>query len=109
MDMKFWILLLTLLPSVAWGNDLFQCSNALFGEQKLEQKLQASPTWTWPGDLATHLRTTHGANTAGMSHQQMVDYHSHLHNTSSITFQQSNCPGGVCPTPQRYRFFRRRR
>lgn len=38
--------------------------------------------WTYPGDLATHLRQTHGIQTAGMSRQQMLYLHDSLHEST---------------------------
>jgi hypothetical protein len=32
----------------------------------LHDSLHGGGSWTWPGDLATHLRTTHGVPTSGM-------------------------------------------
>ena len=54
-----------------------------------------------------HLEQEHGVSTAGMSHQQMLDLHDALHegrraparSVSRVRVQQSNCPGGVCPSP----------
>lgn len=38
--------------------------------------------WSYPGNLATHLSTTHGVNVAGMSKEEMLDMHDYLHETS---------------------------
>lgn len=65
-----------------------------------------------------HLESDHGVSTAGMSHQQMLNLHDSLHNGTKTVSKpavryvqpvryQSNCPGGVCPTPV-YRTVRRR-
>lgn len=53
-------------------------------------KMQPSgQSWTWPGDLSSHLETAHGVNTAGMSFSQKKSLHDALHNgaVSSATFQ----------------------
>jgi len=55
-------------------SDLISIHNRLHGGQG---------QWTWPGDLATYLRTTHGYNATGSA-------------SSS-----SSCPGGNCPTSRR--------
>ena len=36
--------------------------------------------WSWPGDLAHHLRTTHGKDVSGLSQQEMRRLHNNLHN-----------------------------
>jgi len=73
-------------PAVTSHSDMVATHNALHG----------GGSWTWPGDLATHLRETHGVNSGSQS--QPVRYS----NTSS-------CPGGVCPTRSRRGLFGRRR
>jgi len=65
-------------PAAASHSDMVATHNALHG----------GGSWTWPGDLATHLRETHGVDSGAQS--QPVRYS----NTSS-------CPGGVCPTRSR--------
>lgn len=40
----------------------------------------AGPTWTWPGNLSSHLQSSHGASVAGLSHAQQVALHDSLHN-----------------------------
>lgn len=72
--------------------------------------------WTYPGDIRSHLSTSHGTTaTAGMSQNQMESLHDSIHNGTRTYSQpvvrpvvrvQSNCPGGVCPQPRRL-FFRR--
>lgn len=61
------------------------------------------PNWTWPGNLATHMASTHGVDVSGMSYSDMRDYHDHLHNskTGRRTTVQSYCPSGNCPTDYR--------
>ena len=71
--------------------------------------------WTYPGDITTHLQTSHGKQTAGMSIDQQLYAHDAIHEsergglTRSVTRMNvqsvqcmpramSNCPGGVCPT-----------
>jgi nitrate reductase NapAB chaperone NapD len=58
-------------------------------------------------ETSAHLRTDHGIETNGMTHQEMADIHASIHegkqtpvsavrvkNASSV----SHCPGGNCPT-----------
>ena len=35
--------------------------------------------WTYPGDLGSHLQSTHGVSTAGLSREQMLNLHDALH------------------------------
>lgn len=80
----------------------------------------SGPSWTYPGDITSHLASGHGVSGAGMSHAQQVALHNQLHNgqTTSTSFRTpvrtatqrvftpatvvnvSNCPGGVCPPQQ---------
>ena len=61
-------------------------------------RLHGGGSWTWPGDLATHLRTVHGVNTTRASQTT---------SQPAVRVQQSACPGGRCPTPtNRRRLFR---
>lgn len=46
------------------------------------------PTWTWPGDLYSHLLYTHNRNTANWSHQQRVKLHNYLHNSGQTHHTQ---------------------
>lgn len=48
----------------------------------------SGPTWTWPGDLSTHLRTTHGVSTDGLSGAELVELHDNLHNSAQQVFSQ---------------------
>jgi hypothetical protein len=69
-------------------------------------------------ETAKHLREDHGIIADGMSHQQMHDAHAAAHEgrkpvaMKSQAVQMINrgtqCPGGVCPTPRRGLFGRRR-
>jgi len=85
--------------------------------------------WTFPGDLTTHLQTTHGQNVSGMSVADQLKLHDSLHDGSVVSrtvtksvapvvsypavrmpvvrsvpvYSTSNCPGGVCPVPSRTR------
>ena len=68
--------------------------------------------WTYPGDIRSHLATSHGTTTtAGMSQDQMESLHDSLHNgtrrvVQPIRVNRTECPGGVCPNP-RTRILRR--
>ena len=70
--------------------------------------------WNIQGDWSpteqetrNHLEKDHKVNTAGMTHQQMLDKHDALHSGRSITVSRAvqpvrtmqSCPGGVCPQP----------
>jgi hypothetical protein len=68
-----------------------------------------SSHWTYPGDITTHMQTTHGQNVSGMSVEQQLSMHDAIHESQSkpasvarsvtrSNVQTSNCPGGVCPT-----------
>lgn len=68
-------------------------------------------------DTAKHLREDHGISADGMSHQQMHDAHAAAHEGRKVANKSqpvqmisrgSQCPGGVCPTPRRGLFGRRR-
>lgn len=67
----------------------------------------SSPEWTWPGDIYSHLRSTHGVSPEGLSHREAVVLHNRLHNAQAparaqpVYRVQSSCPGGVCPLPTR--------
>jgi hypothetical protein len=69
--------------------------------------VQSSSHWTYPGDITSHLQTTHGQNVSGMSTEQQLSLHDSIHESQrgnvsrTVTrsnVQTSNCPGGVCPT-----------
>jgi len=53
----------------------------------LHNQLHGGGSWTWPGDLATHLRTAHGVSTSQPTQSQPARVQ-----------QSGNCPGGNCPT-----------
>ena len=63
----------------------------------------------WNPDIletSAHLRTDHGIETNGMSHQEMADIHADLHDgkqvaTKARAVRVQGCPGGVCPTNTR--------
>jgi hypothetical protein len=69
-------------------------------------------------ETAKHLREDHGIIADGMTHQQMHDMHAAAHEgrkpvankSQPVQFvnRGSQCPGGVCPTPRRGLFGRRR-
>lgn len=40
----------------------------------------SAQTWTWPGDLKTHLANEHSIFVSDMSHADMVQIHNELHN-----------------------------
>lgn len=76
------------------------------GIEKFEQiwrnpvpKVQASAPyaarWTWPGNLADHLRGTHGASVGGLTHDQMELLHDQLH--EGVATGNGYCPSGNCP------------
>ena len=58
-------------------------------------------------ETSAHLRTDHGIDTNGMTHQEMADIHASIHDgkqmpVSAVRVKNagavSNCPGGTCPT-----------
>lgn len=57
----------------------------------LHNRLHGGGQWTWPGDLETHLRTTHGVSTTKTTTPK----------PTVRTVQQSACPNGRCPTVNR--------
>ena len=68
-------------------------------------------------ETARHLREDHGIVADGMSHQQMHDAHAAVHEGRKVANKSqpvqfvnrgTSCPGGVCPTPRRGLFGRRR-
>jgi hypothetical protein len=68
-------------------------------------------------ETAKHLREDHGIIADGMTHQQMHDAHAAAHEGRKVANKSqpvqminrgSSCPGGVCPTPRRGLFGRRR-
>jgi len=83
---------------------------------KWERRRLAQSTgshWTFPGMIDNHLRSTHGVDVSGMSREQMLSTHDAIHESSTPIVRQSqsyyqpqvqsNCPGGVCPSPSRTR------
>jgi hypothetical protein len=67
----------------------------------------------WNPDIletSAHLRTDHGINTNGMTHQQMADLHASLHDGKpvakvKVVNRGTSCPNGRCPVPQRRGLF----
>jgi len=68
-------------------------------------------------ETSKHLAEDHGIDTNGMTHQQMADLHASIHDGRPVAMKSklvvlvnrgSSCPGGVCPTPRRGLFGRRR-
>jgi hypothetical protein len=67
----------------------------------------------WNPDIletSAHLRTDHGINTNGMTHQQMADIHADLHDGNvtakvKVVNRGTSCPNGRCPVPQRRGLF----
>jgi hypothetical protein len=59
----------------------------------LHDRLHGGGSWTWPGDLATHLRQAHGVDVSRTTIQR----------TGSV----QSCP--TCPQPQRAGMFGRRK
>jgi hypothetical protein len=68
-------------------------------------------------ETAKHLREDHGVNVNGLNHQQLHDLHATLHEGRQVANKSqpvqiinrgTQCPGGVCPTPRRGLFGRRR-
>ena len=64
-------------------------------------------------ETSQHLGQDHGIDTNGMTHQQMADLHASIHDGKPVAMKAKavrvqGCPGGVCPTPRRGLFGRRR-
>lgn len=70
--------------------------------------------WTYPGTINNHLSSAHGLSQSqlfGKSQAEMESIHNSLHNATRYApaqpvyrrpaVSQSNCPGGICPQPQR--------
>ena len=63
----------------------------------------------WNPDIletSAHLRTDHGIETNGMTHQEMADIHASIHEGKPVAMKSKavrvqGCPGGVCPTNTR--------
>ena len=54
--------------------------------QAVSQPMVVSATrWTYPGEIRSHLASTHGVNAAGMSTAQAEALHDQLHNSSTTT------------------------
>lgn len=60
-------------------------------------RLHGGGQWTWPGDLETHLRTTHGVQTVRPTAIQPTPIR-----VNYPVQRVGNCPGGVCPTNRSY-------
>ena len=56
----------------------------------LHDQLHGGGSWTWPGDLATHLQTTHGVQLTGIREQPV-----------RLVSRGSACSTGNCPTSRR--------
>jgi hypothetical protein len=74
-------------------------------------RLHGGGSWTWPGDLATHLRNVHGVSTTKTvttnTTQQTKPTTKYV---QPATIQRSSgCPNGVCPTYRGYGRSRRSR
>jgi len=66
-----------------------------------------SATWTYPGDIQSHLASGHGVSSAGMTTAQAVALHDSLHNgytsspTSGVSYVQQSSVQYVRRTPIR--------
>jgi hypothetical protein len=54
--------------------------------------VQSYGHWSYPGDIATHLATTHGRTVAGLTREQMLNLHDALHEGRSIKMAPSAKP-----------------
>ena len=68
-------------------------------------------------ETSAHLRTEHGIDTNGMTHQEMADIHADLHDGKQVATKAKavqyvtrgmSCPNGQCPTSTRFVQRRRR-
>jgi hypothetical protein len=73
----------------------------------MHNRLHGGGQWTWPGDLATHLRTTHGVNLGTSSHHTTASNRSQRTHMGAIPQRQnyrgrarttSRFSGAACPT-----------
>ena len=55
----------------------------------IHNRLHGGGSWTWPGDLATHLRTVHGVSTTTSMPAK---------SQPARVQQSASCPTGNCPT-----------
>lgn len=65
----------------------------------------SGPSWTWPGNLRSHLMGAHGYSAeqlAGLSQSELRALHDNAHNHGETGLQFSSgsdsCPSGNCPT-----------
>ena len=78
-------------------------------------RLRWSIEGDWSPDIletSAHLRTDHGIETNGMTHQEMADIHADLHEGNvtakvKVVNRGTSCPNGRCPVPQRRGIFGR--
>jgi len=73
----------------------------------LHNRLHGGGSWTWPGDLETHLNTRHGVSTTRTVNTTTAT--STPSPTTPVKVQRAaSCPTGTCPAPQyTYRKLRR--
>lgn len=48
-------------------------------EKKSVSKSTYVPRWTYPGDIATHMKQTHGVDISGMTQSELLRMHDNLH------------------------------
>jgi hypothetical protein len=106
------------------SNLRLQTQKASEKQKKMLENYQAR--WTHPSTIEDHMATDHKVSIAGKSTAQLLVEHDAIHDkigpvcstrTESVVQSKaiySNCPGGVCPSPQtriysfpRLRIFRR--
>jgi hypothetical protein len=75
----------------------------------IHNSLHGGGQWTWPGDLATHLKQSHGVNLNGTAANYQINpvvrarsvvstvSRGPVVNWRSRSVLRSNCPGGRCP------------
>jgi hypothetical protein len=73
----------------------------------MHNRLHGGGQWTWPGDLATHLRTTHGVNLGTAQNHRTASNPSQRSNLGAVPYRQnyrgrsrttSRFTGAACPT-----------
>lgn len=69
----------------------------------MHDSLHGGGNWTWPGDLATHLREVHGVDVASTAVSMMHPQASRTQSRSWSVTQNASCPDGNCPKPRRFR------
>jgi hypothetical protein len=103
-DAKQLAFLKKLLPQTAAYQTAFRTHDDMVAKHN---ELHGGGSWTWPGDLATHLATAHGVETNGENNSQIRVFNQRyaVRSVSRKIFgigrvqnlYRRNCPSGSCP------------